>query len=537
MDILEYENGSAHQALASNKTQISNEAKFFRQQRAIPMAFNIVEEILKRGQNTLLDKPAICFEDEEITWGELSNRLYGYQKVYEQLGIHEGSRVAIASMDSNDMALAILTLIFRGCTAILINPMIGSDGISSQLESAQVDVALMDDSNVTLNTSKSIRYISLSTLNGIYSGFDKQFINFDYKSNTSPFSSALGVFTSGSTGKPKLVVHCQQDIMVSLTRYADQVLDIRRNDVIFCASRLSFAFGLQNMFLALLNSATYLLPPKDILASKLLGLIEKNKATMIFAVPRVYDVLLKENETAVKSLSSLRLCISAGESLPLSTYQLWQQTFGQEIISSLGSTEVFSTYISNIPGSKKLGAAGKLIPGFQAKLINNKGNPSQVDEPGVLWIRGPSVVTQYDDKELEQSLFQDGWFCTNDVFKQDVDGYYYFLARNNEMIKINGLWVSPNEIEDTLKTLEQVNDAAVVPFSRDNGAPSVKAFIVLKDGAPALSAAEIKDYCKSKMSSWKYPHFIEFIDELPRTVTGKLARHMLKNKLFSNTTP
>jgi acyl-coenzyme A synthetase/AMP-(fatty) acid ligase len=537
MDTIEYESNLAIKAFTVNHPQVSSEAKFFRQQKAIPMAFNIVDEILKRSQNTLLNKPALCFEDKTISWGELNDRFYGYQKVYEQLGIHEGSRVALVSLDSDEMALAIMTLMFCGCTVILINPMIGHDGIATQLESAQVDVALMDDRSAILPRSNTIRHISLSTLSGIYTGLDKRLINFDYKSNTSPFSPAFGVFTSGSTGKPKLVIHCHQDIMVALTRYADQVLDIRRNDVIFCASRLSFAFGLQNMFLALLNSATYLLPPEDIHATEVLKIIEQHKATMIFAVPRVYDMLLKESETAAKQLSSLRLCISAGEALPLLTYQTWQQNFGQEIISSLGSTEVFSTYISNIPGSKKLGAAGKLIPGFQAKLINDDGNPSQVDEPGVLWIRGPSVITQYDDKQLEKSLFSDGWFCTNDVFKQDIDGYYYFLARNNEMIKINGLWVSPNEIEETLKTLEIIKDAAVVPFSRDNGAPSVKAFIVLKEGVTTPNTSDIKDYCKSRMSSWKYPHFIEFIDELPRTVTGKLARHMLKNKLFSNTTP
>lgn len=535
MGMIERGISSADSTLAVSRVSVSNEAEFFRQQKAIPMAFNIVDEMISRSQSTSPNKPALCFENETVTWGELNNRLYGYQDVYDQLGIYKGSRVAVVSLDSNDMALAILTLLFRGCVVVLINPMIGNEGILSQLESGRVDVALTDDKNAVLSDSKAIRQISLSTLNGIYSGLDKRLINFDLKSDTSPFSPAFGVFTSGSTGKPKLVLHCHQDIMVSLTRYSDQVLDIRRNDVIFCASRLSFAFGLQNMFLTLLNSATYLLPPEDIHSGHVLDLIKQNKATIMFAVPRVYDMLLKESENAAESLSSLRLCISAGESLPLLTYQLWKQTFGLEVISSLGSTEVFSTYISNIPGSKKLGAAGKLIPGFQAKLINDAGYPSQIDEAGVLWIRGPSVITQYDDKQLEASLFSDGWFCTNDVFKQDIDGYYYFLARNNDMIKINGLWVSPNEIEETLKTYEGVKETAVVPFSRNNGAPSVKAFIVLKEGFESLNVTDIKEYCKTKMSAWKYPHFIEFIDELPRTVTGKLARHMLKNKLFSNT--
>lgn len=516
---------------------VSKEAEFFRQQRKIPKVFNVVNEILTKSQNTQLNKPALCHEGNTITWGDLSNRIYGYQGVYEQLGIHKGARVAVISLDSNDMALALLTLIFRGCTVILINPMLENESIAAQLKSAQVDAALIETETSTLPNAENIRYISLFALEAIYSSLNKQLINFDYKSLTSPFSPALGVFTSGSTGKPKLVIHCHQDFMVSLTRYADQVLDMQRNDVVFCASRLSFAFGLQNMFLALLNAATYLLPPKDIIADNVLETIQRGKATLIFAVPRVYDMLLKDKAQSLEKLSSLRLCVSAGESLPLPTYNAWKEHFGQEIISSLGSTEVFSTYISNILGSKKLGATGKLIPGFQAKLINDAGDPSQTGEPGALWIRGPSVITHYDDKQLEKSLFVDGWFCTNDVFKQDIDGYYYFVGRNNEMIKINGLWVSPNEIEETLKSFNKISDAAVVPFSKDNGAPGIKAFVVLNKDTAIPSESEIKDHCRATMSSWKYPHFIEFIDQLPRTVTGKLARHMLKDKSFSNTKP
>lgn len=509
--------------------KITDEAKFFRQQKSIPMAFNIVNEILCRSQNNVLThKPALCANKEIITWGELTNRIYGYQNICEQLGIHKRSRVAIVALDSNEMALSILSLIFRGCTVILINPMVESEEISAQLTKAKIDIVLTDNKHINIPT---LRHIPLSTLSDMYSNLDKQLIKFVHLTHTSPFSPAFGIFTSGSTGKPKLVIHCHQDIMVSLTRYADQILDIRRNDVIFCASRLSFAFGLQNMFLALLNVATYILPPEDIQADKILSLIEQNKATVIFAVPRVYNMLLQKSQLVAQPLSSLRLCISAGESLPLSTYQLWQQRFGREIINSLGSSEVFSTYISNIVGSKKLGATGKLIPGFQAKLVNDVGDFSQVGEPGVLWIRGPSVISQYDDEHPNKPLFEKGWFCTNDVFKQDIDGYYFFLARNNEMIKINGLWVSPNEIEEKLKTFDDIEDIAVIPFSKNNDVHSIKAFIVLKEGVEP-DVDKIKAYCKSKMSSWKYPHFIEFIERLPRTVTGKLARHMLTDKKF-----
>ncbi len=534
MDIVKNKPTVIHTPTTMGYTPASNEALLFKQQRNIPDYFNIVGEIFKRSKNTASSKPALFHEDETLTWGELSNRIYGYQRIYDQLDIQEGSRVALISLDSSHMALALLSLIFRGCTVILINPMLSDKEVHLQLASAAVDVALVEKELDTTHAKQTVRYISLTALDIIYAQLNKGMINFDYSYPSSAFSPAFGVFTSGSTGKPKLAIHCHLDFMVALTRYADQVLDVHKSDVIFCASRLSFAFGLQNMFLALLNGATYLLPPVAITRDSVVKAIEKAKATTMFAVPRVYNMLLDQHEANAQALSSLRLCISAGESLPLATEQAWKSSFDTEIISSLGSTEVFSTYISNIPNSNKSGATGKLVPGFQAKLISHSGSPSQIDEAGVLWIRGPSVITQYDDTQLERQLFSDGWFCTNDVFKQDIDGYYYFIGRNNEMIKINGLWVSPNEIEDTLKTVEAIADAAVVPFSHDNGSPGVKAFIIPQKGYEKPSESEIKEYCKSTMSSWKYPHFIEFVDELPRTVTGKLARHLLRDKVFLN---
>ncbi|EEE35736.1 acetyl-CoA synthetase [Rhodobacteraceae bacterium KLH11] len=534
MEVLSSNTGSVNHTLTPNEINISGEADFFRLQRGISTNFNIVDEILHRSQSVRKDKCALSSSSGDINWGQLQKYIYQYQSVLAKLDIQPGDRVAIVAFDSSEMAVVVLSLMFRGCVVVMINPMVDTAGIVMQVSASKATTIITDDEYETSAFDGEIRRISLSTVSSLYDTLDLSAVDYRFKCNTTPFTPCFGVFTSGSTGTPKLAIHYHQDILVALTRYADQVLDIRRNDVVFCASRLSFAFGLQNMFLALLNSASYIFPPREIDTHSLRSVIEKGGTSIMFAVPRVYDMVLSGANDTGQRLSTLRLCISAGEPLSESTFKTWKAAFGLDIVDSLGSTEVFSTYISNFPGSSKIGATGKLIPGFQAKLLNSEGNPCRVDEAGVLWIRGASVITHYDGKAPDPELFQDGWFCTNDVFRQDIDNNYYFVGRNNDMIKINGLWVSPLEIEQTLLSMSEIAQAAVVSLTRADGSRSIKACIVLSEGKKAPTLSEIKDYCKASLAPWKHPHFVEYAKDLPKTATGKLARHTLRREVVSN---
>jgi len=507
---------------------VSLEAKLFRDQRNLDESFNIVNAILENSKCNNSKKSAIIQAGEKITWEELGEHVHKAQNILLELKINPGDRVALVANDSILMATTLLSLMYRGCIVILINPLSNEKQIAQQIDISRVSSAFVPKEMKYLVVENSVEFFELETMRNSSISFDRQTHNFDHSPSTAPFSLAFGVFTSGSTGSPKLALHRHQDFIVALTRYAHQVLDLQQTDTVFCVSRLSFAFGLQNMFITLLQGATYILSPPIISTEHVFKSLLVHKPTVMLAVPRVYELLLNSDECSSSLVTSLRLCASAGEMLPRAIASQWETDYKIRILDSIGSTEVLSTYISNVPNSDRSGSTGKLLPGFEAKLINKSGNPCQLDEAGVLWIRGASIISNYDSDDVGKELFKDGWFCSNDVFRQDRDGYFYFIGRNNEMMKINGLWVSPIEIEDTLKTLCDVADVAIIPLEKGTGTTKIQAFVVPTDDTRRPKIKHLKQYCKQHLGDWKYPHSVNFVDQLPKTVTGKLARFKLK---------
>ncbi|AAY81080.1 benzoate-CoA ligase family protein [Sulfolobus acidocaldarius] len=349
---------------------------------------------------------------------------------------------------------------------------------------------------------------------------------------TSPDEPAFGLYTSGSTGHPKCAVHLHKDIIVVLNTYVKNVLKINENDKLFSASKLFFAYGLGNSsYFAFGNGASVVLMPERVEPKRVLHYIQTYKPTIFFAVPTIYNSLLNVEEWKKYDLSSIRLCVSAGEPLPGKIYEEWKKRYVVEILDGIGSTEALHIYISNFPGESRPNCTGKVVPGYEVKIVDENGNQVKAGEIGDLYVKGDSVAMYYLHKyEDTRKNMQGYWFRSGDKFYFDDNGYLYYIGRSDDMIKAGGMWISPIEVESVILTHEAVLEAAVVGIKDEVGLTKVVAFVVPKQGYEANEKLEegIKEYLKGKLPSYKIPKQIRFVNELPKTATGKIQRYKFR---------
>lgn len=528
------------------ESEISTDALLFARERGIEQGFNITQHVLEQCiKNT--ERYAILHSSGEIRFAELPCYIAHCMTELKGMGLKHGDRCSIVSADSVHMAIAILSVMCMGCTAIIINPLLQNDRLLESLNESKSNVILADNQNVQAITSlgskghKSLFPTVIDIDKTARTDLDlvnaEDIIEEIIIAPTSPFDNAFGIFTSGTTGKSKLVIHRHLDFVVAAERYGSQVLNIDASDSIFSASRLSFAFGLHNLFNALFHGATAILSPTKIDAETVVKTVKRFCPTIMCAVPTIYQFILDYPYVDKASFGSLRLFVSAGEHLPSGLRRQWLMSFGLPILDSLGSTEAFSTYLSNLPDSDTLGATGKLIPGFDAKLIGEQGEICPNGNAGTLWVRGPTLLSSYQsDTPANLSQFKNGWFCTNDVFSRDSDGYYYYHGRSDEMFKVAGQWISPQEIEGVLLEHPDVKEVAVVPVGDSEKTIRPKAFVVLDTEECDNLALILKEISQARLEKWKYPHFIEFVSSLPKTSTGKIKRYILRenNSIFED---
>jgi benzoate-CoA ligase len=346
--------------------------------------------------------------------------------------------------------------------------------------------------------------------------------------------AAFWNYTSGSTGVPKAAVHLQHDVFTCIDSYARGTLGLTQDDILFSASKFFFAYGLGNSFFYPLGiGASVVLVPERPKPEKVLEIIDKYHPTVFFSIPTLYANILQVEDAEKKyDISSLRLCTSAGEALPREIFSEWKRRFGLEILDGIGSTELLHIFISNRPGDVKPGSSGKLVPGYQAKIVDDAGNEVPDGEVGSLLVKGESTAAYYyrHHDKTKMSMLGD-WFSTGDKYYRDAEGYYYYCGRGDDMLKVGGIWVSPIEIEDTLISHPAVLEAAVVAKQDEHMLIKPKAYVILKKGyepSDAL-AKEIQEYVKKTIAPYKYPRWVEFMEELPKTTTGKIQRYKLRD--------
>ncbi len=348
--------------------------------------------------------------------------------------------------------------------------------------------------------------------------------------------AAFWLFSSGSTGNPKGVIHLQHDMEYALNSYARNVLKMTEEDIAFSASKLFFAYGLGNgMYFPLGLGASTVLMPDRVLPEKVFETIETYKPTIFFGVPTLYASMIDFAQRSGRQydLSSLRVCVSAGEALSGSIMRKWKQLYEVDILDGIGSTEALHIFISNTIGGVKEGSSGKVVPGYEAKIVNEHGLELSANEIGDLIIKGDSITHGYWNMHQENKRkFYGEWFHTGDKYYVDEDGYFWYCGRSDDMIKVGGIWVSPIEIENSLLKHDAVLETAVIGITNENDLVYPKAYIVLKQGvAPSESLEEeLKQFVKQDLAPYKYPRIIEFIDELPKTVTGKIQRFKLRER-------
>jgi len=353
--------------------------------------------------------------------------------------------------------------------------------------------------------------------------------------DTSKDDAAFWLYSSGTTGFPKGTIHLHHDMIVEADFYARDVLGLTENDVCFSVAKLFFAYGLGNgLYFALALGGTNVLLPGRPMPDVVFDVIDKYKPTIFYSVPTSYAALMQVAEKAGRTdLGSVRMCVSAGEPLPKPIFERWRDRFGIEILDGIGSTEILHIFISNRPGRAKAGSTGEIVPGYEGKIVDDEGREMPAGEVGTLYIKGDSIASGYWNKhEQTKKTFMGEWINTHDKFRLDADGYYWYAGRTDDMFKVSGQAVWPADVESLLQEHSAVLESGVVGVEADNELVKPMAFVVLKDGyegSPEL-VKELQDFVKNNTERHKYPRWVKFVDDLPKTATGKIQRFKLRER-------
>ena len=343
---------------------------------------------------------------------------------------------------------------------------------------------------------------------------------------------AFWMYSSGSTGRPKGVVHLHHDAPYTWLAYGRGVLGLRADDVVFSPPKIFFAYGFGNSltFPFAAGATTVLLPGRPEPAA-VFAAIERHRPTVLFGLPTLYVALAAHPGSEARDLSSLRLCVSAAETLSSELFTEWRRRYGVAIVEGLGSTEVLHIYLSNTPASQKPGASGKRVPGYELRLTDPEGRDVAQGESGILWVRGHSQAPCYwrrPDKTAE--TMRDGWIYTGDRFHRDADGFHFFEGRADDLVKVSGQWVHPLEVERCLAECPLVRECVVLAVEDANRLVTLAAFVALHDPGQASEAttSELQRFVKTRLLPYKYPRVVQYLDALPKTGTGKIDRQALK---------
>jgi 4-hydroxybenzoate-CoA ligase len=508
-------------------------------------SYNATTELLDSNiQAGRGDKTAYIDPKRTLTYGELQRESCRLANLLLHLGLHREERLAMIMLDTVEFPIVFLGAMRAGIVPLPLNTLLTAEQYAYILKDARVPAAFVSSPLLPVIQSVIPRLSELDTLVVIganqaspYIAFEEALANQPDKfetADTHPDEPAFWLYSSGSTGMPKGVKHVHTSLLATATTYGWHVLGIRADDVCLSAAKLFFAYGLGNALTFPLSvGATTILNPDRPTPALTFDLMQKYQPTIFFAVPTLFASMLgDENLKHEKGSLRLRICASAGEALPAQVGLKWKQRFDVDILDGVGSTEMLHIFLSNIPGDVKYGTAGRAVPGYELRLVNEQGNDIADGEIGELLVRAPSAAEGYwKQREKSRSTFRGGWAYTGDKFVRHSDGRYTYCGRSDDMFKVSGNWVSPFEVESALISHPGVLEAAVIPARDRDGLIKPKAFIVLKSGMDSSGLdGDLKEHVKVAIGSWKYPRWIEFVDGLPKTATGKIQRFKLRDR-------
>jgi benzoate-CoA ligase family protein len=513
---------------------------------AIPQTYNasrILFDNLSRGYG---DRLALTGPAGPRSYAQLCAEACQWGHGFLSLGLQRGDRILMFLDDTPAYPAAFFGAVRAGFVPLLINTLTPPDLLQFYLSDSGARVAVAEaefGARFDAVACKDTQLRTLMIVNGnagdhaVPEAIDaaswlQNFSTDLPEADTDRNEMAFWMYSSGSTGRPKGIVHLQHDMAYSEAAFARHVLKLKRDDVCFSVPKIFFAYGFGNSitFPFSASAATLLLPgqPKP---AAIFEAIERFRPTAFFGLPTLYTSLTKAGGAAATDFSSLRMALSAAEVLSSEVFHDWKTLTGLEIVEGLGSTEVLHIYLSNLPDRKKLGAAGLRVPGYEIALRGTDGREVDDNEEGILWVRGDSSTPLYwnrPDKSAE-TIRDEGWIYTGDRFVRDGDGFHFFRGRADDLIKISGQWVYPLEVELCLAEHPEVRECAVLAAELPDRRMTLKAIVVMNASAYDASAATkmLQDYVKAKLLPYKYPREVRFIDELPKTGTGKIDRQAL----------
>jgi benzoate-CoA ligase len=511
----------------------------------IPRDYNAAHDLVGRNLKAgRAGKVAYIDDAGTYTYGDLAQRVNRCANALTGLGLQREQRILLCLLDTIDFPSVFLGAIKAGIVPVAGNTLLTTKDYDYMLRDSRavalvVSAPLLPIFTPLFGTLPELKHVIVSGATGDMGSMHRSLMELMAAAETefppaatTRDDACFWLYSSGSTGPPKGTVHVQSSLIATAELYAKPILGIREADVVFSAAKLFFAYGLGNgLTFPLAVGATTVLMAERPTPAAVFARLRKHQPTIFYGVPTLYAALLAAPELPARGELRMRMCTSAGEALPADIGKRWTEHFGIEILDGLGSTEMLHIFLSNRPGSVRYGTSGHPVPGYELRIIGDDGRAVAPGEVGELQVSGPtSAMAYWNNREKSQATFQGPWTRSGDKYSVDTDGCYVYAGRTDDMLKVSGIYVSPIEVESALITHPAVLEAAVIGKADEEELIKPVAYVVLKSGRQPSDALaeELRQHVKSQLAPYKYPRWIEFIDELPKTATGKIQRFKLR---------
>ncbi len=509
----------------------------------VPETFNMARLLLEPPEaSDRSERTALYCGEESFSYGELIQFVNQAGRGLLELGLRREQRVLITLPDSPAFVAAFLGAMKIGAVPVPVTTLASPADYEYFLQDSRARLFIVS-ADLLRTIEPALKRIATLEATVVVGGQTGRHVSWDElvtrSASSLDYADTRGeemsywLYSSGTTGRPKAVVHLHGDMVHCTYPFQNEIVQLGADDRIFSVPKMGFSYGLVNsLYLPLLTTASVVLLPERPSPARIIEILRRYRPTVFFSVPSAYLRLLQfiEQENPNLDLSCLRRCISAGEPLPAGVFQQWRR-FGLEILDGLGSTEVGYIYLCSRPNQARAGSCGQLLPGYEARLADEHGQPVGRGEVGELWLKAESTAAGYwHDEPRTRQTFWGKWFRTGDLLTQEADGYYRFWGRHDELFKVAGYWVSPLEVEERLLSHRAVAECAVVGVPDAHGLIRPRAYVRPQDGceAPGLRE-ELEEFLKAGLEPYKVPRKVEFVSNLPRTPTGKLQRARLRS--------
>jgi len=522
-----------------------------------PERFNMADYFLYHNlEEGRENKVCLYFKDQIYTYGEAARMANRVGNVLREAGVEIEDRLLIVLPDCPEFVWTWFGAARIGAVITMVNPLLPADDYKYYLEYTRARAAIVHESFIKpfVEAAQDANYLRAAMIvrdeNALDGGLTVpeqnrvKFLSFEEivsaqsgacrGADTHRDDIAIWLFTSGSTGHPKGAVHLQHDLPYNTEVFAKRTMGINEDDLTVSVPKLFFGYatGTNLLFPFAVGGATALFTERST-PEKMFEVIERYRPTVLTSVPTMINAMLNIEDASVHDVSSIRFCYSAGEALPVELYHRWKEMFGVEICDGIGSAEMFHIYITNRPGDVKPGSLGRIVEGYEAKIVDAASNEVPTGEMGTLKIKGDSAALCYwNAHEKSKETFAGDWCTSGDQFHVDADGYYWYHGRTDDMLKVGGVFVAPAEIENCLLQHDAVMECAVIGHDSGDGLVKPKSFVVVREGHEPTEALaeEIKQFVKSKLALYKYPRWIEFVTSLPKNDRGKIDRKLLRGE-------